>query len=81
MRKYKISDDISKNLEEVHAIIDKAISKYDEEIKNIEQQRTEEGTKLLDDIKSGYDYYSNLIDSTYKDSLSSLSDYTNRRLY
>ncbi|MEI0605307.1 hypothetical protein R4K55_13915, partial [Brachyspira alvinipulli] len=74
----KISDDISKNLEEVHAIIDKAISKYDEEIKNIEQQRTEEGTKLLDDIKSGYDYYSNLIDSTYKDSLSSLSDYTNR---
>ncbi|MEI0605325.1 hypothetical protein R4K55_14005, partial [Brachyspira alvinipulli] len=34
--------------------------------------------KLLDDIKSGYDYYSKLIDSAYKDSLSSLSDYTTR---
>ncbi|MEI0605317.1 hypothetical protein R4K55_13965, partial [Brachyspira alvinipulli] len=59
-------------------LINKAVSKYDEEIKNIEHHRTEEGSKLLEDIQSGYDYYSKLINSAYKDSLSSLSDYANK---
>ena len=74
----KVSDDISKGLEEVHSVINSAVSKYDEEIKNIEHYRLDEGDKLLYEIRSGYDYYSNLINKTYKDSLASLSNYTNK---
>ena len=49
---------MARGLEEVGDLINKAVSKYDEEIKNIEHLRTEEGSKLLEDIQSGYDYYS-----------------------
>ncbi|PPS22232.1 hypothetical protein DJ52_06145 [Brachyspira murdochii] len=79
-----IEYDTSKKLDELKLLIDNAIAKYQDEIKEIETYRLEENKSIIEDvenigagIRKDYEQYTNMLEELCNKEKTSLNEYVN----